>query len=78
MNAAIARDSHLEQVIEQRTWGRMHHVCVERSSNRVVLHGTAPTYYVVQQAVAAVMCELEHSAPGSHDTIELDVAVGRI
>jgi hypothetical protein len=77
MNATLSRDAHLEHLIEQRTCGRMHRVCVERAEHRVVLHGTAPTYYVVQQAVAAVMNELACCSPGQHDTVELDVKVGQ-
>lgn len=68
-----SRDVRLEQLIEQRTCGRMHRIRVDRTEEGVVLHGKAPCYYVVQQAVSAVLSQIEARQPG--ERLELDVTV---
>jgi hypothetical protein len=51
-------DEKLVQMIQHRihlnTWGRIHELQVEAHGNRVIIHGSSPSYYLVQLAVSAV------------------------
>jgi hypothetical protein len=60
----------VERQITQRTWGRVHHLLVEQRSDRVVIHGHSPTYYVKQLALSAAQ-EVCPTVP-----VELDIQVG--
>jgi hypothetical protein len=44
----------LEQQIVKRTWGRVRHLRVEQVDGRVVVHGSAPSYYVKQLILEAI------------------------
>jgi hypothetical protein len=44
----------LEQQIVRRTWGRVRHLRVERVDGRIVVHGSAPSYYVKQLVLEAI------------------------
>ena len=44
----------LEQQILKRTWGRVRHLRVDRLDGRVVIYGSAPSYYVKQLILEAI------------------------
>jgi hypothetical protein len=60
---AVKRQIHL------RTWGRVRHLQVELRADRVVVHGTTPTYYTAQLAIKAIQ-EVLGTSP-----VELDLEV---
>jgi hypothetical protein len=60
----------VERQIRNRTWGRIRRLHVEWKGNRVVVQGSAPTYYVKQLALQAVR-ELDREVP-----VDLDIEVG--
>jgi hypothetical protein len=63
----------LEELVEERTGGRMRRLQVEKSCGRVLLRGRCDSYHVLQLALAAVM----ESLPGDcRSQIEFDVQVG--
>jgi len=45
----------LERRLIQRTWGRIRRLRVEVNEDRVVVHGSTPSYYVKQLALAAIL-----------------------
>jgi hypothetical protein len=45
----------VKQWINQRTWGRLRDLGVERKGDRVIVHGHALSYYHKQLALAAAM-----------------------
>ncbi len=47
--------SRLEQWINQRTWGRLRNLSVERAGDRLIVHARAGSYYHKQLALAAAM-----------------------
>lgn len=47
--------SQVQQWINQRTWGRLRNLGVEREGDRVIVHGHAGSYYHKQLALAAAM-----------------------
>jgi hypothetical protein len=63
----------LEQAVRcrivQRTWGRLRQLQVEVDTDRVVVRGSSPTYYLKQLALAAVQ-EVIPATP-----VELDIQV---
>lgn len=69
-----AEDGALEQVLDrriaQRTWGRLR-FRVRMGAGRVIIHGSSPTYYLKQLALAAVR-EVLPSAP-----VELKIRVAK-
>lgn len=65
----------LEQAVRrrivQRTWGRLRQLQVEVGSQRVVVRGSSPTYYLKQLALAAV----QEALPAT--PVELDIRVAK-
>ncbi|MBI1917263.1 MAG: hypothetical protein HYS12_21395 [Planctomycetes bacterium] len=59
----------LERQIDQRTWHRVRRLRVDADTDRLVVHGLAPSYYVKQLALAAVG---EVTAAG---LVEVDIQV---
>jgi hypothetical protein len=45
----------VERWINQRTWGRVKNLSVERAGDSVVIHGRAGSYYHKQLALAAAL-----------------------
>jgi hypothetical protein len=66
--------------IAQRTWGRLRQVHVEVDRQRVIVRGSAPTYYLKQLALVAVQ-EVLPDTPVEHDILvaksELPLASAR-
>ena len=58
------------QRIQERTGGRLWWLWVELRDSQVVIHGSSPSYYVVQLALVAVR-EVFPERP-----VELDIQVG--
>ena len=83
--AAEARpfDVHadLRQVVEaniiSRTWGRIHRLEVEATEDRVVVRGCAPSYYVKQLAIQAVLESLSVSDAPLVE-VEIDVIAAEL
>lgn len=61
----------LHERIRLRTGGRLKWVSVEMDSDRVILHGASPSYYLLQLLLVAVREVL----PKHH--VDLDFQVGR-
>lgn len=51
-NEEIAEN--IRQRIDARTWGRIWWLRVELRGDQVVIHGTSPSYYVIQLALVVV------------------------
>src|SRR5262245_16311534 len=52
---SLLQAGQVERWINQRTWGRVKNLRVERAGNRVVIHGRAGSYYHKQLALAAAL-----------------------
>ncbi len=68
-----ALERAIEHQIVQRTWGRVQALEVEVTDNRVVVRGRAPSYYVEQLALQAVLDVIESAGAMR---IELNIQVG--
>jgi hypothetical protein len=63
----------LERQIAQRTWGRIRQLHVDATPDRVVVTGSAPSYYLKQLALLAVKEVL--AAVTVHPTVTLDIQI---
>ena len=68
------RNPVLERLIDQRTFGRVRGLRVNQTDSRVIVHGQAHSYYVVQLVVAAIQAGLDQARSGS-PKVELDIQV---
>jgi hypothetical protein len=59
----------IRQQIDRRTWRRLHQLQVELGGDRVTIHGSSPSYYLIQLALLAVQ-EVHPSG-----AVELDIQV---
>lgn len=64
----------IERRISERTWGRIHHLRVEVTPERVIVRGAAASYYLKQLAVAAVSETLAMAMISL--AVEVDIRVG--
>jgi hypothetical protein len=64
----------VERWINQRTWGRVKNLRVERAGNRVVIHGRAGSYYHKQLALAAAL----ESVDAETLVFDIDVVPSRL
>jgi hypothetical protein len=65
-------EADVRQKILERTWGRIHALKVEADSNRIVISGCAPCYYVKQLAIHAA---LDAIGPDERRRVELHLEV---
>jgi hypothetical protein len=63
----------IEGQILKRTWGRVHHLRVEENADRLTIRGSAPSYYVKQLAIQAVLDVLGPEA-APHVWVDLEVS----
>jgi len=70
-----ALEQFLEHRIAQRTWGRIRHLRVEVTADRVTIHGSAAWYYVKQLALEIVR---EALGPKRTLSILMDIEVGLV
>jgi hypothetical protein len=68
-----ALERAIERQIMQRTWGRIRALQVMVSNNLVVVRGRAPSYYVEQLALQAVL-DLVESADAMRIELNIQVA----
>jgi hypothetical protein len=71
--AEKALERAIERQVMQRTWGRIQALEVKVSHNLVIVRGRAPSYYVEQLALQAVLDVIES---GGAIRIELNIQVG--
>lgn len=53
-NSEEKRERHFVQSITERTWGRIQRLKVNLAEGRLVIQGSAPSYYLKQLALNAV------------------------
>jgi hypothetical protein len=63
----------IERQIVRRTWGQIHSLRVDATAERVVVAGSAPSYYLKQLAVAAVSESL--AAASLFPVVDVDIQV---
>lgn len=63
----------VERRIVQHTWGRIHRLHVELSGDRLIVHGSAGSYYAKQLALEAALDSLGST---NATAVELDIEIG--
>jgi hypothetical protein len=66
-NATQQLEQAVERQVRERTWGRIHRLCVDASGGRLEIRGQTSTYYLRQLALQAVLDVLN-----SADAVSLD------
>jgi hypothetical protein len=72
-DAAFDRARSLERHIMERTWGRVDHLAVEVTDERVRVRGWTRSYYIKQLAIQAC---LEAAACPTPAGLAVDIEVG--
>jgi hypothetical protein len=67
-----ALPGRIERQIAQRTWGRLRHLSIDVSEERVRVQGCAPSYYLKQLAIQAC---LEATEPAGAPRLDVDIVV---
>ena len=62
----------IERAIARRTWGRLRHLAIELTEDRVIVRGCAPSYYVKQLAIQACLEATESATPPQ---LDIDIVV---
>jgi hypothetical protein len=68
----LGLEEDVRQKILERTWGRIHALKVDADTNKIVISGHAPSYYVKQLAIHAA---LEVIGPDERRRVELHLEV---
>jgi hypothetical protein len=69
----------LERQIVQRTWGRLHQLAVEQIEGRLIVRGCAPSYYVKQLTIQAVLETLAAAGALTRElTVDIRVLTPRV
>jgi hypothetical protein len=68
----LGLEEDVRQKILERTWGRIHALKVEADSDRIVISGHTPCYYVKQLAIHAA---LDVIGPDERRRVEMDLEV---